>query len=73
MRLRDMMFVIVVLGGGLALARGTLRPTGSTPLPPEKGAARANLGPIVAKVNAAFERRWTEKRVPIALPQPSWR
>ncbi len=68
MRLRDLIFVIVVLGGGLALARGTLRPTGSTPLPPAKPAARANLGPIVAEVNAALERLWAEKRVHAALP-----
>ena len=67
MRLRDLIFVIVVLGGGLALARGTLRPTVAAPSPrPGQPNARADLGPIVADVNAAFERRWAEKGTPVA-------
>ena len=69
MRLRDLIFVSVVLGGGLALARGALRPPTSTPpREPDKKTGQADLGPIVAEVNAVFERRWAEKGTRPATP-----
>ncbi len=69
MRLRDLIFVTVVLGGGLALARGTLRPP--TPLsPPSSEKLTAQTGPqsIVADMDATFERRWAEKGIHRAPP-----
>jgi Protein of unknown function (DUF1549)/Protein of unknown function (DUF1553) len=69
MRLRDLIFVSVVLGGGLALARGALRPPAWIPPHlPETKVARANLQPIVAEINADFERRRAEKGVRLASP-----
>ena len=69
MRLRDLIFVSVVLGGGLALARGTLRPPASTPpREPAKQTGQADLRPIVAEINTVFERRWTEKGARPAAP-----
>ncbi|MGD0040593.1 MAG: DUF1549 domain-containing protein [Isosphaeraceae bacterium] len=69
MKLRDLIFVSVVLAGGLALARGALRPSASTPpREPEKKTGQADLRPIVAEINAVFERRWAEKGARPAPP-----
>jgi Protein of unknown function (DUF1549)/Protein of unknown function (DUF1553) len=61
MRLRDLIFVSVIVGGGLALARGSLK----APVPafsPAKTSlsAAASLTPIVGEVDASFHRRWAE-------------
>ena len=69
MKLRDLIFVSVVLGGGLALARGALRPPASTPpREPAKKTGQADPRPIVAEINAVFERRWAEKGARPAPP-----
>ncbi len=69
MRLRDLIFVSVVLAGGLALARGALRsPVSTPPCEPEKKTGQADLRPIVAEINAVFERRWAERGTRPAPP-----
>src|SRR5271166_7096105 len=69
MRLRDLIFVSVVLAGGLALARGALRsPVSTPPREPEKKTGQADLRPIVAEINAVFERRWAERGTRPAPP-----
>ncbi len=69
MRVRDFVFVSVVLGGGLALARGVLRPAKLSPPRAEQASARpAPLGPIVEQVNAAVRKPWAERGL---QPAPS--
>ena len=59
----------MVLGGGLALARGALRPPVSTPSrAPETKAGKPEFAPIVAEVDAGFKRRWAEKGIRPAAP-----
>jgi len=75
MRLRDLIFVSLVLGGGLALARGVLRPSASAVIPGKAQSALsavgdADLRPIVAEVDAGFRRRWAEKGIHPAAPAP---
>jgi hypothetical protein len=71
MRVRDFVFVSVVLGGGLALARGVLLPAQLTPPRAEQASARpVPLGPIVEQVNAAVRRQWAEKGLQPAPPAP---
>src|SRR4029077_21100706 len=58
-------------GGGLALARGVLRPTAlATPKAEQAHARPVALGPIVDQVNAAVRRRWAENGL---KPAPSAR
>lgn len=69
MRLRDLIFVSVIVGGGLALARTTLGPGNSNSTSAKltlKTAAPAE--PVVAEVDAAFRRRWTEQGLHASEP-----
>jgi hypothetical protein len=62
MRLRDLIFVSVVLGGGLALARGALRTPASAPAHLALvAAARVDLVTVVKDVDAVFRRLRAEK------------
>jgi hypothetical protein len=62
MRLRDLIFVSIVLGGGMALARGALRSPATVPVPTTKqAAASVELGPVVEQVDECFRRLRTEK------------
>jgi hypothetical protein len=71
MRLRDIIFVSVVLGGSLALARGVLRTPPLSALPPVPAKSTTSpLGPIVDQVNAAFQGRWAEKGLTPAPAAP---
>ena len=70
-RLRDIVFLVVVLGGAGTLAAGLLRPLArltARPSRPIVGAAA--LGPIVGQVDGAFRLRWTEQRLIPAAPAP---
>ncbi len=69
MRLRDLIFISVVLGGGLALARGALRSPVPAP-PPASGrpGALAERLPVVVEVNRILEQRWVDKGVRPAPP-----
>jgi Protein of unknown function (DUF1549)/Protein of unknown function (DUF1553) len=69
MRLRDLIFVSVIVGAGLALARGSLSP----PVPATTSAragqgVTASPGPIVTQVNASFQRQWAEQGLHAAAP-----
>lgn len=57
MRLRDLIFISLVLGGGLA--RGVLRPSASAVVltMAEHVVGHADLRPIVAEIDAGFRRR----------------
>ena len=72
MRLRDLIFVSLVVGGGLALARGVLRPSASAVVPgtAERRLGHADLRPVVAELDAGFRRRWAEKGIQPAAPAP---
>jgi hypothetical protein len=69
MRLRDLIFVSVVLGGGMALARGALRSPASVPAP-KTSAAKVDLDPIVQQVNDVFRRSDAEKGLSPAPKAP---
>ena len=71
MRLRDLIFVSMVLGGGMALARGVLRPPASVAVPVASTAAsKADLGPVVEQVNDAFRLLRAEKELTPAPRAP---
>ena len=73
MRLRDLIFVSMIVGGGLALARTSLSP--SRPASPTARAGRQpslHPRPIVAEVDASFRSRWTEKGSPRRPPPATW-
>jgi hypothetical protein len=59
---RDSLFAAVALGGLGTLGAGLLKPSGSPP-PLESASVEGELGPVVASVDAAFQRRWTERRI----------
>jgi hypothetical protein len=70
-RLRDIVFLVVALGGAGALAAGLLRPlarASARPSQPIVGAAV--LGPIVDQVDATFRHKWTEQGLVPAAPAP---
>ncbi|MGP0064822.1 MAG: DUF1549 domain-containing protein [Isosphaeraceae bacterium] len=70
-RLRDIVFLVVVLGGAGALAAGLLRPMGQDPGRPSRPiVARPNSGSIVGRVDAIFHRLWTEQGLVPAAPAP---
>ena len=73
MGMRDLLFLGVVLGGAGALGAGLLRPPGSVPSRPAKGAesrehARDAFRPVVARVDASFRLGWTERGLDPAPP-----
>ena len=71
MRLRDLIFVSIVLGGGMALARGVLRPPASVAVPVTiTAASKADLGPVVEQVNDAFRLLRAEKKLTPAPRAP---
>lgn len=71
MRLRDLIFVSVVLGGGMALARGVLRPAPSVPGPVDiSGFAKADLSRVVGQVDEAFRRARDEEGLSAAPRAP---
>src|SRR6476659_4108348 len=71
MRLRDLIFVSVVLGGGMALARGVLRSPAATPAPATKqAAAKAEIGPVVEQVDEVFRNLRAERKLSPAPRAP---
>jgi hypothetical protein len=69
MRFRDLIFICVVLGAGLALARGAFRPTVPAPSRSEvQRTDRADLLPVVEELDASFRRRWVERGLHPAAP-----
>jgi hypothetical protein len=71
MRFRDLIFVCVILGASLALARGALRPAVLLAHPAEsKKPDRPDLGQIRGEVDAAFRKQWGEKGLSPAYPAP---
>jgi hypothetical protein len=72
MRLRDLIFVSLLLGGGLALGRGVLRPSTSAVTPTEAGQVPRDddLRCIVTEIDAEFRRGWGEKGIRPAPPAP---
>jgi hypothetical protein len=70
-RLRDIVFLVVVLGGAGALAAALLRPLGRGPARPSRPiVATSDLGPVVSRVDATFRRLWTEQELVPASPAP---
>jgi hypothetical protein len=69
MRFRDLIFVCVVLGAGLALARGAFRPASQAPSQSEaRRTDQPELRPVVAELDASFHRRWEERGLHAAAP-----
>jgi hypothetical protein len=69
MRLRDLVFVTVVIGGALSLARGALKlPAATLSRQPKQYADHVDLRPIVAEINVAFERQWIGSDLHAASP-----
>ncbi len=70
---RDVVFLVVVLGGAGSLAAGLLRPVGrvgASPSSPRAAITRSDLCPLVARVDEAFRKRWTEQKLSAAAPAP---
>ncbi len=68
---RDLVFWVVTLGGGMTLATGLLRPMERASAHPTRPiTAAADLGPIVARVNATFRSLWAEQGLAPAAPAP---
>jgi hypothetical protein len=64
MRFRDLIFICVVVGGSLAVARGALRPAVSVPASAEnRKPDRPDPGPTARAVDAAFHKHWREKHL----------
>lgn len=71
MKIRDLVFVSIVLGGGLALTRGLLVPATVPPRPAiGQEAAWASLRPVVEQVDSAFHQIWGEKGLRPAARAP---
>src|SRR5690349_21721472 len=71
--IRDIGFLVVVLGGLAGLVGGLLRPSGRVAASPARSrpdAARTELGPIVARVDESFRKRWAEQELVPATPAP---
>ena len=70
-RLRDIVFLVVALGGAGALAASLLRPLRRDPERPAGPIlATPDLGPIVGQVDATFRRLWSEQGLVPAPPAP---
>src|SRR5262249_33111601 len=67
---RDVVLLVVVLGGAGALGARALRPEGSAPARPEGEVPGADLRPIIAEVDAAFRREWAEQALAPVAPAP---
>src|SRR4051794_26640853 len=71
MRLRDLIFVSIVLGSGMALARGVFRPPASVPVPVTNTAtSNADLRPVVDQVDDVFRLLRAEKKFKAAPRAP---
>ena len=72
MRLRDLIFVSLVVGGGAGPGRGVLRPSASDVVPrtAQQNTGFADLQPIVAEVDSGFRGQWAEKGIHPAAPAP---
>ena len=72
-RLRDIVFLVAVLGGTATLATGLLRPLARASVRPSRTIVGAvALDSIVGQVDAPFRRRWTEQGLVPAAPRRSW-
>ena len=68
-RLRDLVFLLVVLGGAGSLAAGLLRPLRRDPVSPSRPIVGAmDFRPIVATVDATFHKLWTDQGMVPATP-----
>ncbi len=68
---RDVVFLVVVLGGTGIMGAGLLRPSGSPPAQrSEPLAVRSDLRTIVEAVDASFRDRWAEQKLVPAAPAP---
>ena len=68
-RLRDVVFLLVVLGGAGSLAAGLLRPLRRESVPPSRlSVGVSDRGPIVARVDATFRQEWTDQGMVPASP-----
>ena len=56
MRLRDLIFISVILGGGLALARGSLKPVVSGYWPSAGPSVAGSLDPVVAELECRVSK-----------------
>jgi hypothetical protein len=68
MRLRDLLFVSVVLGGGLALTRSALRPSVAGPGREPPWQAHAELQPVCGELDSVFRKEWASNRLTPAPP-----
>src|SRR5262249_10270789 len=69
--LRDIVFLVVALGGMASLAAGLLQPLErAAPRPSRPIVPSIDLGPIVERVNAIFRGRWAEQELVPAAPAP---
>jgi hypothetical protein len=69
MRIRDLIFVSLMVGGGLALARGTLKPPAPRAVAGDpRGNRSAELNQIVAEVDKSFHRQWAERTLQPSSP-----
>jgi hypothetical protein len=71
--IRDVGFLLVVLGGVSGLVGGLLRPSGRVAASPARSrpdAAGTELGQIVARVDESFRKRWGEQKLVPAAPAP---
>ena len=73
MRLRDLIFISVIVGGGLALARGSLKPVVSGYWPSAGPSVAGSLDPVVADSNASFQKAGTARDFTRRRPRTSWR
>jgi hypothetical protein len=71
--IRDVGFLVVVLGGVASLAGGLLQPLSRVAASPARSrpdAAGTELGPIVARVDETFRKRWAEQKLVPTAPAP---
>ncbi len=71
--IRDIAFVGVVLAGTAGLVGGLLRPAAkvaASPSRPRPDVAGSDIGPIVARVDESFRKRWAEQKLVPASPAP---
>jgi hypothetical protein len=70
-RMRDVLFLGVVLGGVVITGAGLLRPSKAISTQPSGPASlKADVRPIAAALDATFRGRWSEGRINPAVPAP---
>ncbi len=68
-RLRDVVFLLIALGGAGSLAAGLLRPLRREAVPPSRPSVGvSDREPIVARVDATFRQQWTDQEMAPASP-----